>query len=378
MNLSGPWTSMCAEPPEYELDPTSSLETIPELNALHGASQDPVHHAEGDVATHTRLVVQALRGLDAFRRLPRTERIITALACLLHDIAKPLTCVAQEDGRVGHPGHARKGARMTRRVLWQWGVPFAVREAVCGLVRLHEVPYFLIEKEDPVRMAIRTSMVARCDLLALVAQADVLGRRCEDREQMLENIALFEAQCEELGCLQEPFEFPSDHTRFRYFHGQLTQPGVKVWDDTRCEVLLMSGLPGAGKDTWLQRHGLDVDVISLDGIRHELGVDPADKQGQVVQTAQERAKGLLRKGQGFCWNATNISRSLRQRVIDLAAAYGARVRIVYVEAPAMRLFDQNRSREHAVPELVMERLLKRWEVPDRTEAHEVSYAVSDV
>ena len=70
-------------------------------------------------------------------------------------------------------------------------------------------------------------------------------------------------------------------------------------------------------------------------------------------------------------NATNVSRDMRARGIDLVAQYGARVRIVYVEAPAARLYEQNRDRAHPVPEAILERLLDRWEVPDLTEAHAV-------
>lgn len=373
--LPGPWAGLRSSPPRFEVDPAAVFAAVPELGQLHGAAHDPIHHAEGDVAVHTLRVLEALSGIEAYRALPSGERMVVALACLLHDIAKPLTMTELEGGRIGHPGHARKGARMVRRLLWGWGIPFAVREAVCGLVRLHEVPYFLMEKEDPERMAIRTSMIARCDLLSVVARADVLGRICEDQQRLLDNIALFSAQCEELGCLRAPFAFPSEHTRVVFFQDGYRSPTVEAWDDTRCEVVVLSGLPGAGKDTWLKGRCNGAPVISLDALREELGVEPSDKQGQVVAAAQERAKAYLRRGEGFCWNATNVSRSLRQRVVELARRYGARVRIVYAEAPADRLFAQNRSRPDAVPEAVMERLFRRWEVPDLTEAHAVEYAV---
>lgn len=374
--LPGAWAPMACDEPHFVLDPSTLFEEVEALRALRGAAQDPVFHAEGDVAIHTERVVEALQNLGAFRALSKVERVVVALACLLHDVAKPTTMAELGDGRISHPGHARKGARMARRLLWQAGVDVAVREAVCGLIRLHELPFYLIESEDPERRAIRASVLARCDLLSIVARADVLGRACEEGARLLDNVELFAAQCEELGCLATPFPFPSDHTRFLYLQGKHRSPRVEAWDDTRCEVVVMSGLPGAGKDTWLQNHDVGLEVISLDALRAELGVAPSDKQGRVVQEAQERAKELLRQGRGFCWNATNVSRTLRQRVVDLAVRYGARVRIVYVEAPADRLFVQNRGRQDAVPAEVTERLLARWEVPDATEAREVIW-VSD-
>jgi predicted kinase len=57
----------------------------------------------------------------------------------------------------------------------------------------------------------------------------------------------------------------------------------------------------------------DREVISLDDIRRELDVDPADDQSAVVAAAYDRAKGLLRRGEPFVWNATNVSRCCATR-----------------------------------------------------------------
>jgi predicted kinase len=140
-------------------------------------------------------------------------------------------------------------------------------------------------------------------------------------------------------------------------------------------VVLMSGLPGAGKSRWA-RENLSVPVVTLDDIRAEMGAKASGNQGAVLERAREQARGYLRQGQPFAWNATNLSRELRERLIDLFATYRARVRIVYVEASCRRLWEQNRSRESAVPEAVIERLLSKWEVPDLTEAHRVEFIVA--
>jgi predicted kinase len=75
------------------------------------------------------------------------------------------------------------------------------------------------------------------------------------------------------------------------------------------------------------------------------------------------------------WNATNLSRPLQAQCIQLFAGYHARLHIVYVEVPEERLFRQNRQRQAPVPQAVLERLLDRWEVPDRTEAHRVEWVI---
>jgi predicted kinase len=116
-------------------------------------------------------------------------------------------------------------------------------------------------------------------------------------------------------------------------------------------------------------------VVSLDAAREELDLDAAGPQGEVARWARERARELVREGHDFVWNATNVSRDHRRRCIDLFAAYGARVRIVYLEEPPERQARRNQERPQAVPWRVVERLLDRWEVPDLTEAHRVDYVL---
>ena len=86
---------------------------------------------------------------------------------------------------------------------------------------------------------------------------------------------------------------------------------------------------------------------------------------------------LLRQKSPFVWNATNISRQLRTQLISLFTAYGARVKIVYLEVPWPQWKTQNANRQHAVPEEVILRMSSRLEVPQPDEAHCVEYRVTD-
>jgi predicted kinase len=317
------------------------------------------------------MVLEALLAMPAWRALERGDQQITFLAALLHDVAKPSCTREESDGRITSRGHSRRGAIAAREILWRESVDFSMREQITALVEHHQVPFFLVDRADAERLAVTVSQAARCPLLSIVSEADARGRRCDDMSKLLDNIALFEAQTRELACWDQPYAFSSEHARFVYFRDASRSLHAPAFDDTRCTVTVMSGLPGAGKDHWLATHGAEVPVVSLDAIRQELGVDPADAQGTVVQEARRRAREHLRSGTPFVWNATNISREMRSRVIGMLGDYKARVCIVYVETEPETLRARNRDREHVVPERVIDKLLAKWSVPSLTEAHEV-------
>ena len=364
--------SWCPAPPDYAVDWGRIEQGFPQVRRLEGCPQDAVHHAEGDVLVHTRMVVEALAALPAWRALPRPEREVVFTAALLHDIAKP-DCTRDEEGRITSRGHSKRGAVKARALLWGMDFPFEAREQVAALIRFHQIPFFLIDKPDGRRVLYEVSQSARCDLLALVAEADARGRVCADAQRLLDNIALFTQYAEEHDCLRGPRRFPNDHSRFLYFRRDGRDPDYAAYDDTVCEVVMMSGLPGAGKDFWVAENLPDWPAISLDALRREMKVSPTDNQGPVVSRAREAAREHLRKRRPFVWNATNVSRQVRELSVNLFAAYNARVRVVYVEAPESRLFAQNRERADSVPAEVIRKLTARWEVPDLTEAHRVEW-----
>lgn len=363
------------EPDAWSLDWEALVAAWPWLRSLAGCPQDAIHHAEGDVWTHTRMVCEAMTGLAAWRARTPEERALLIAAGLFHDVAKPATTRCEEGGRITAHGHSRRGEVMARAMLWQMGVPFRERERVAALVRYHQYPFYVMEREDSRRAAYRVSQSARCDELALLAECDILGRVCQDAGRVLDAIAMFREYCAEEACLDRPRAFPSDHSRFVYFQREDRDPGYHAWDDTRCEVVVMSGLPGAGKNHWIAKNLPEWPVVSLDDIREALDADPTGDQGAVVTRAKELAREHLRAGRSFVWNATNLTRQRRGQLLDLAHAYNARTRIVYVEVPHATLFEQNRHRAGAVPEKAIHRMIERWEVPDLTEAHRVEYVV---
>ncbi len=362
---------------DYRVD--MFLDAVPDLAALAEVPQNPEYHGEGDVLTHTRMVVDALLHHPRWKELSSADRNVLFFAAMFHDIGK-LPTTRTEAGRITSPNHSIVGAFIARFLLWQGipdPIPFSLREQVVHLIRDHMQPLYLLHRRDSRKSLLRISQSVRIDLLALLAECDIRGRISADTDESLETIELFREYAREQGCYDRPFTFSSGHSRFYYFSRTTTSPEVDYYDDRNFEVILLSGLPAAGKDYWIRINGNGLPVISLDAIRSELGISPAVNQGMVIQTAKLRAKRLLAAREPFIWNAVNRLQRIRKPIIDMCSDYGARVRIVYLEADLLTHLERNRMRLAPVPEDVIYRMARRNEIPEVHEAQMVEYIVPE-
>ncbi len=352
------------------------------LSRMAATSQDPLYHGEGDVYTHTKAVCQALVHLDGYRRLPPQEQHVLFVAALLHDIGKT-TCTRLEDGHLISPHHGAVGARMARELLWRTfglcGTPEdqQFREAVCALIQYHSLPPHVVDDPDGEYKLLKAASVGNnaqaftVDRLCLLEQADILGRVSANQAEAMEKTALCHVMATELGCATGPYPFPSLHTARAFMRQRTVARDVDLFDDTWGEVILLSGLPGTGKDTWIREQHPQLPVVSLDDIRRELRIAPTDNQGRVIAEAKERARVLLRQKTPFVWNATNTSAQIRASQISLFEQYGAAVTTVFLETAWDEGLRRNAGRSAAVPEGVIEKLLSRLEMPEPSECTRV-------
>lgn len=347
----------------------------PELHELSGCPQDPWHHAEGDVAIHTKMVVEALIKDPSWPDLPLERKAALFWAAVLHDVGKPGCTRHEEDGRITSRGHSLAGTYIARKRLWEAGIPFELREAICGIIRTHQVPFWLFERENAARMAVEISQMCNTANLCLHARADAAGRICADQAALQEKIGLAELLFSDLECYGQPRAFANDESRISY----LTKPDraleYSAHESYSCTATLMCGLPGSGKDQWISRNGDNQPVISLDDMREKMGLKHGDNVGTMIQAAREEARVHLRAGQDFIWNATNIIGARRRAILEMFRAYGARTRIVYVETGPDQLFAQNEDRPDPVPRNAILRHLDNLDVPNLTEAHQVDYVI---
>lgn len=350
------------------------------IRDMQGVPQDPIFHGEGDVEIHTKMVAEALTDLDEFKSLDEQDQHILFASALLHDVEKSSTTVIEDDGSITSKGHAKKGEITSRNILYtEVETPFFIREAIAKLVRHHGLPLWIFEKEDTVKAAISASLEVNTEHLALLAQADVLGRECPDKDELLYKIDLFRELCREHECFGKAKRFHDNLSKFFYLQRKESGVDFVPFDDTKFEVIMMAGIPGAGKDTYVKKHFSDLPVISLDDIRRRLKIAPTDSKGNgtVIQEAKEAAKVYMRARKSFVWNATNITRSMREQLIDLFTSYGGRVKIIYIEVPYKVLVKQNENRDYAVPLNAVQRMIQKLEVPSIIEAHEIEYVIRE-
>lgn len=340
--------------------------------------QHKTHHAEGNVAIHTQMVLDKLRISADYQSLSEQDKEILWAAALLHDVEKRSTSVDEGNGNISANNHARKGEYTARTVLYRdIATPFKIREQIASLVRFHGLPLWFLGKPDAEKRVLEVSLRTNMRHLKMLSEADACGRMCEDLGFLMETIGMFEIFCKELGCWDKKKDFVTDSARFHYFNTPKSYVDYLPFDNFKSKVTILSGLPGMGKDYYIQSLKTDIPVISLDAIRRKHKIQPTDKSGNgwVVQTAKEEARTYLRKGQDFIWNATNITRQMRLQLIDLFVDYNAYVKIAYIEKPYDIWRKQNMNREYCLPENVLDKMLERLEIPQLTEAHEVEYIV---
>ncbi|MCT6868245.1 AAA family ATPase [Gilliamella sp. A7] len=357
------------------------LDCIPELNKLTITPQDPIYHGEGNVWIHTQMVLRALIAQDDFAASSDEDKFVLFMTALLHDIAKPETTIIDEiSGRISQPRHSQKGEISSRILLWRNGVPFELREKICRIIRVHQIPFYALSDDNnyksPQWLIHRLSWQLPVWMLCMQAKADILGRISADKARMIDEVELFKQLALEEECLYQPRQFIDDYTRIQYFRGSNVLPDYALYPQKGPKVILLSGLPASGKNSWISKYYPKLPVASYDDARNQLKLKHGQNEGLVIQFVLAKVKQYLRENQSFIWNATHLSRDMREKALDLLYAYHAEVEIVYLEQSEKTLYQRNSSRDTSLANKKITQMLSKWQVPLPTEAHKVTYLVN--
>ncbi len=100
---------------------------LPEIQALYQVEQPPQFHPEGDVFTHTMIMLE---------RMCHPTREL-AWSVLLHDVGKPVTQGRKENGVIHFYGHEKAGEGMSEAILRRLKLPGKTIEQVAKAVACH-------------------------------------------------------------------------------------------------------------------------------------------------------------------------------------------------------------------------------------------------
>lgn len=157
---------------------------FPEVKALIGVPQNREYHLEGDVWTHTMMV------LDEAAK--RRDRVIYPLgfmmSALCHDLGKPISTTVSEDGRVHSYEHETAGLPVVQAFLERITTETKLIRYVLNMTELHMEPNLMARAGSKKKKTNKLFDTAEepFDLIQL-ALCDGLGKlpKCDDTEEFL-------------------------------------------------------------------------------------------------------------------------------------------------------------------------------------------------
>jgi predicted kinase len=147
---------------------------------------------------------------------------------------------------------------------------------------------------------------------------------------------------------------------------------------TRRRIVLLVGLPGSGKSTYLERLG--VQALSSDAVRGLLADDETDQSihREVFATLRyllRRRLALLRPVNYL--DATHLTVRERRPYVKMGQLYGCAVEAVFFDVPLEVCRKRNRGRRRMVPEDVLERMAAKLTPPTIEEGFSAVTLVRD-
>lgn len=132
------------------------------------------------------------------------------------------------------------------------------------------------------------------------------------------------------------------------------------------KFIMLCGIPGSGKSTYCNKYKNNKDyvIISSDSIREELGdINDQSKNTEVFQIVHDRTKDALKNGYNVIQDCTSLNRKKRIAFLRQIQDIPCEKICVLFATPIEICKANNANRERKVPEEVIDRMIKNFEVP---------------
>lgn len=139
------------------------------------------------------------------------------------------------------------------------------------------------------------------------------------------------------------------------------------------ELLLTCGIPGSGKDYWVdkfmqEKPGLYIK-LSADELREMIWPNLPEwkKNGLIFKTFFAYVEILLKQNRNLIICNTNFNRKQRKRFVKIGKQCGATLTAVILRTPFEVCVKRNTKRERVVPLTVLESMRDKWVDPTKEE-----------
>ena len=115
------------------------------------------------------------------------------------------------------------------------------------------------------------------------------------------------------------------------------------------KLIMMVGVPGSGKSTWIRNNFSNIIPVSRDAIRFELlderGGDYFDYEDEVFEKFIAQIIGSLMGEEITIADATHLNKKSRARVLNRVAKFADEIEAVWIDTDLETAFAQNDLRE---------------------------------
>lgn len=247
------------------------------------AKQPTPYHVEGDVWTHTMMVVSY------------AETYLGTIAALLHDIGKPFTkkIMHFEDAEIAKfSGHESLGFFMLPEVLSEFELSNEEEKRIKLAIALYG-SFRKVNREQFIKQTIGFDDETLAVLVELLT-ADSNGRYCFD---------------------DGVWQYDAETVLFDGYRDSLQEVHQHKLDQLNKTITLLIGLPGAGKSSYIQKKLKDKEIVSRDDFIDRLGVGQDYNDKFAYLEKNKKAKKELDKS--FDNHFARVVKDASEVVIDM-------------------------------------------------------------